>query len=36
MAECYVHFLEKVMPVLKQKRLDPEVQQKTLQKIIES
>ncbi len=36
MAECYLHFPEEVMPVLRQNRLDPEVQQKTLQKIIES
>lgn len=36
MAECYLHFSEEVMPVLRQNRLDPEVQQKTLQKIIES
>ena len=36
MAECYLHFPEEVMPVLRQNRLDPEIQQKTLQKIIES
>lgn len=36
MAECYLHFPDGVMPILKQNRLDPEVQQKTLQKIIES
>ena len=36
MAECYLHFPAEVMPVLRQNRLDPEVQQKTLQKIIES
>lgn len=36
MAECYLHFPEEVMPVLRENRLAPEVQQKTLQKIIES
>lgn len=36
MAECYLHFPDEVMPILKQNRLDPEVQQKSLQKIIES
>ncbi|MCH3988273.1 MAG: DNA alkylation repair protein [Lachnospiraceae bacterium] len=36
MAECYLHFPDEVMPVLRQNRLDPEVRQKTLQKIIES
>ena len=36
MAECYLHFPDEIMPVLKQNRLDPEVQRKTLQKIIES
>ena len=36
MAECYLHFPEEVMPVLRQNRLDPEVQLKALQKIIES
>ena len=36
MAECYLHFPDQVMPTLRQNRLDPEVQQKTLQKIIES
>lgn len=36
MAECYLHFPDEVMPVLRQNRLAPEVRQKTLQKIIES
>jgi 3-methyladenine DNA glycosylase AlkD len=36
MAECYLHFPDEVLPILKQNRLDAEVQQKTLQKIIES
>lgn len=36
MAECYLHFPDEVIPVLRQNRLDPEVRQKTLQKIIES
>jgi 3-methyladenine DNA glycosylase AlkD len=36
MAECYLHFPDDVMPILRQNRLDPDVQQKTLQKIIES
>lgn len=36
MAECYLHFPNEVMPVLRQNRLAPEVQQKALQKIIES
>lgn len=36
MAECYLHFPEEVMPILRQNRFDPEVQQKILQKIIES
>jgi 3-methyladenine DNA glycosylase AlkD len=36
MAECYLHFPDEVLPVLRQNRLDPDVQQKALQKIIES
>ncbi|MQN00906.1 MAG: DNA alkylation repair protein [Lachnospiraceae bacterium] len=36
MAECYLHFPEQIMPILKNNNLDTEVQQKTLQKIIES
>lgn len=36
MAECYLHFPDKVLPILKQKRLPPEIWQKTLQKITES
>jgi 3-methyladenine DNA glycosylase AlkD len=36
MAECYLHFPDEVMPILKKNKLDPEIQQKTLQKIIES
>ncbi|MGN0254503.1 MAG: DNA alkylation repair protein [Chordicoccus sp.] len=36
MAECYLHFPEEIMPILRENRLDPEIQQKTLQKIIES
>lgn len=36
LAECYLHFPEEVMPILKENTLDPEVRQKTLQKIIES
>ena len=36
MAECYLRFPEEVMPILRQNRLAPEIQQKTLQKIAES
>jgi 3-methyladenine DNA glycosylase AlkD len=36
MAECYLHFPDEVMPILKENKLDPAVRQKTLQKIIES
>lgn len=36
MAECYLHFPDEIMPILRQNTLDPQVQQKTLQKIIES
>ncbi|MDD5922036.1 MAG: DNA alkylation repair protein, partial [Eubacteriales bacterium] len=36
MAECCLRFPEEVMPILRENRLDPEVQQKALQKIIES
>lgn len=36
MAECYLRFPERVLPVLKEARLAPEIQQKALQKIIES
>jgi 3-methyladenine DNA glycosylase AlkD len=36
MAECYLRFPERVWPVLKEARLAPEIQQKALQKIIES
>lgn len=36
MAECYLKYPDTVMPILKENRLDAEVQNKTLQKIMES
>ena len=36
LAECYLHFPDVVMPMLRENRLDPEVRNKTLQKIMES
>lgn len=36
MAECYLKYPDTVMPILKENRLDADVQNKTLQKIMES